>query len=67
MIHLIGRSWDEKEDRDSHDFLELEKEIYLEMYPQNAELFEDEEEEVENEQAEEKKKKNREQAKRKKV
>ena len=59
--------WDEKEDRDSRDFLELEKEIYLEMHPQNADLFEDEEEEVEKEQAEEKKKKDGEQAKKKKV
>ena len=49
--------WDEKEDRDYREFLELEKEIYLEMYPQHAELFEDEEEEVEEEQSEGKNKK----------
>ena len=59
--------WDEKEDRDYREFLELEKEIYLEMYPQNAELFDEEEEEVDKEQAKEKKKRHGEQAKKKKV
>ena len=64
-----ANDWNEKEDRDSHEVLESEKEIYLEMYPQNAELFDEEEEDADKEHAEESmnKKKTREQAKKKRT
>ena len=42
------KNWEEGEERDAKEFLELEKEIFLEMYPCN-EIFEDEGEEQEGE------------------
>ena len=39
--------WDELEERDTKKFLELEKEIYLEMFPHNASLFENNNEDEE--------------------
>ena len=38
------KSWDEQEERDAKEFLEVEKKIHLEMFPNNKELFEDGEE-----------------------
>ena len=38
-------SWDKDETRDSQEFLQVEKEIYKQSMPQNAELFEGEEDE----------------------
>ena len=37
------KDWDEHEERDTNEFLQLEKEIYLGMFPHNKQLFEDEE------------------------
>ena len=31
--------WKEAEERDANEFLELEKEIYLEKFPRNKEIF----------------------------
>ena len=50
-------SWDEDENRDDQEFLELEKEIYLKEMPHNAELFEGEEEAEKEEQKQKDKKK----------
>ena len=36
----------EKEERDTTEFLELEKEIYKEMYPHNADFFNEDDEET---------------------
>ena len=40
------KDWDEKEERDTTEFLELEKEIYKEMYPHNADVFNEDDEET---------------------
>ncbi|KAL7529489.1 hypothetical protein ACHAXR_002994, partial [Thalassiosira sp. AJA248-18] len=37
-----NNDWDEKEERDALDFLDLEKDIHLSMFPHNAAVFEDE-------------------------
>ncbi|KAL7481644.1 hypothetical protein ACHAW6_007324 [Cyclotella cf. meneghiniana] len=41
--------WDEHEKRDTKEFLELEKTIYLEMFPHNEQLFDDDDEDEEEE------------------
>ncbi|KAL7518630.1 hypothetical protein ACHAWX_003447 [Stephanocyclus meneghinianus] len=41
--------WDEHEERDTQEFLELEKTIYLEMFPHNEQLFDDDDEDDEEE------------------
>ena len=45
MQRFRDNNWDEAEERDSTEFLELEKAIYLEMFPNNAGIFGGEEEE----------------------
>ena len=47
LRHWKENDWDEHEERDTHEFLELEKEIYLEMFPQNEQLVEDDDEDDE--------------------
>ena len=48
MEHCRKKDQDEDEDeRDAADFLELEKEIYLKMFPHNTNLFECEDKEKE--------------------
>ena len=42
-------NWDEKGERDTMKFLDLEKDIYLEMFPNNVGVFRDEDEEEEEE------------------
>ena len=42
------KDWDEKEEQDTTDFLELEKEIYKEMYPHSADVFNEDDEETYN-------------------
>ena len=41
------KDWDENDKRDTKEFLELEKEIHLGLYPHNKYLFQDEDEEEE--------------------
>ena len=36
--------WDEGDERDADEFLDLEKKIYLEMFPYNKAMFEDKDE-----------------------
>ena len=45
--------WDESEERDSQEFLDLEKDIYLKLYPRNGGIFQGDEKEKENETKEE--------------
>jgi len=44
LRHWKEKDWDEHEERDTQEFLELEKEIYLEMFPRNEQFFEDDDE-----------------------
>ena len=44
MKRWRNNDWDKKEERDSQDFLQLEKELYLKMFPHNEEIFDDEDE-----------------------
>ena len=46
-------SWEEKDERDDQEFLQLELEIYKEMFPESAKLLLEEEEEVVEEEEEE--------------
>ena len=41
------KDWDEREERDAKEFLELEKAIHLETFPHDKQFFEDEEDEEE--------------------
>ena len=43
MTRWNNNDWDDSEDREDLSFLEKEKKIYLEMYPENVGLFEEEE------------------------
>ena len=47
LRHWKENDWAEHEERDANEFLELEKEIYLEMFPQNEQLVEDDDEDDE--------------------
>jgi hypothetical protein len=49
MKRWKDKSWEEKDERDDQEFLELEMEIYKEMFPHSAELLFKEEEEDEDE------------------
>jgi hypothetical protein len=52
MKRWKDKSWEEKDERDDREFLELEMEIYKEMFPHSAQLlFEEEEEEEEKEES----------------
>ena len=41
------KDWGEHEERDTKEFLEFEKEIRLEMFPHNEQLFDDDDEDDE--------------------
>ena len=47
MKRWKNNDWDEDEERDAAEFLELEKEIYLKLFPNNKSLFDGEDEEGE--------------------
>mmetsp|Transcript_23460 Transcript_23460/g.35678 ORF Transcript_23460/g.35678 Transcript_23460/m.35678 type:complete len:103 (-) Transcript_23460:12-320(-) len=49
MKHQKEINWNEEEERDPVDFLELEKEIYLEKFPNNEVMFDKTGEDFENE------------------
>ena len=53
MERWKARSWDGNDVRDNREFFEVEKEIYLEMFPQSAKLFKEEVEEEEDQSEEE--------------
>ena len=38
--------WDEHEERDEDEFLDLEKKIYLKTFPYNKAMFEDEDDDI---------------------
>ena len=44
MKHWKTNDWDEGDDRDTDEFLDLEQKIYLEMFPYNKAMFEDKDE-----------------------
>ena len=43
------KDWDEKEERDTMEFLEVEKEIYRDLFPHTADIFNDDDEDPEDE------------------
>ena len=47
MKRWRNNDWDEKEERDAAEFLEIEKEIHLKLFPNSTSLFDGEDEEGE--------------------